>query len=421
MLVEFRVRNYACFRDEQILSLVAGPDKTLPDNLIQPPGKSKLELLRSAVVYGANASGKTKLLDALMTMCSLVRYSFRREPNTEIGVVPFAFDSESAIEPTQFEITFIQEGVRYQYGFEADSRRVWSEYLYAAPRGRTVLYFRRDLGEEDSGSLHDYTFGASLTGQNVKIREMTRENALFLSTAAALNHPMLASVYGWFSQRVGGVQAPNIRSWAAFAGRLQDEHHAGVRDLLRLADLGISDYMIEQVDYEQDAPPKIADRLGSTKPKQVSITMLHNVEGSDVSLSLLAESHGTQQLFALAPYVLDALTNGMLLVVDELDASLHPLLARALVEMFHDPRVNRCNAQLLFNTHDTPLLDQNLFRRDQIYFTEKDQQGAAHLYPLMDYSPRTNESLAKGYLLGRYGAIPFLGDPAILFPDEGCE
>jgi hypothetical protein len=269
-----------------------------------------------------------------------------------------------------------------------------------------VPYFQRAWNQDTQ--QEDYYFGPSLKGQNEKISALTRENALFLSVAATFKHPLLSAVYQWFAGILLELTPPLTTN--LFMDQLDESHHQGIRDLLRYADLGIWDYRIKDPVVPGNKLPMAAER----------IEVLHQTQDQTVVVfPLSSESNGTRHILYLSQLVLMALEKGAILVVDEMDASLHPLLVRAVVEMFHNPAVNKNNAQLIFNTHDTTLLDNTLFRRDQIWFTEKDQNGATHLYSLLEYSPRKGESLAKGYLQGRYGAIPFLRDVLSLFEGEG--
>ena len=406
MLVELRIQNYRCFKEEQVLSMTAGSDQSLPDNVIQPSDTAKIKLLRSIIIYGPNASGKTKILEGLKFIRDFVRESANRKPDDPIDTQPFLLNPETANAPSTFEITFIQDQIRYQYGISVDRRRVWREYLYAAPKGRTVPYYQRAWNDETKQD--EYYFGSSMKGQNEKISALTRENALFLSVAAAFKHPVLSTVYQWFSGiylELNPLQEPNIDLL------LVDEHyHQGIRDLLRFADLGIWDYQVKEKVHSENILQQMSERIE---------ILHHTPEQNIVVFPLSSESNGTRHILYLSHLVLRALEKGDILVVDEMDASMHPLLVRAIVDMFHNPAINRHNAQLIFNTHDTTLLDNSLFRRDQIWFTEKDQDGATHLYSLLEYSPRKGESLAKGYLQGRYGAIPFLGDISTLFVEDG--
>jgi hypothetical protein len=431
MLIEFRVRNYLCFKDEQVLSMVASAsDTSLPENCIEAHHGLKRRLLRSVVVYGPNASGKTKLLDGLNTLNALVQDSARLQPDERLPVAPFLLDIDTRGAPSEFEVTFFQDDVRYQYGFSVTRERIWREYLYAAPHGRTVPYFDRQWDPESKNE--EYAFGPSLRGENQRIRGLTRPNALFLSVAATFNHPMLSGPYAWFAHKLVGVKAP-LELYRALFWRPtlpKESNHERIKQLIQAADLGIDDYrlkVMKRVSSGADATTSSTgdqDRVQTAEAKtdlQEEIEMLHRTADQGmVPIRLHDESNGTIQVFNLSERLLDVLSRGGVLYVDELGMSMHPALVRELVGMFHNPEINKCNAQLIFNTHDTSLLDRDLFRRDQVWLTEKDANGAAHLYSLLDFHPRGDAALAKGYLQGRYGAIPYIGDLASIFAESKC-
>ena len=422
MLIQFRVRNYKCFRDEQVLSLVASSDKSLPENVIFSPAGTKLNLLRSAVIYGANASGKTSLLDALGFVWMFVRQSAEK-PGDIIPVLPFLLDGATLEQPSEFELAFIHKGIRYQYGFAATQQRVWAESLYYWPKNRHATLYERLWNPETE--MEEFYFGPSLKGQNERIRQLTRPDALFLSVAAAFNHPRLSGIYDWFRNQLRGVQMPWFQRRPVEV-EPDDGQHERYRKLLRLADLGIDDYAVELTAEEQEMDKsgkaeRVDQATKGTPKRHIRINMLHRTADMGlVALPLALESNGTDNLFRLGEPLFEVLDQGSILFVDELDASLHPLLVRALIELFHNSDSNPHNAQLIFNTHDTTLLDQSLFRRDQIWFAEKKTDGAAGLYPLSNYSPRTDESISRGYMLGRYGAIPFIDGSSLLHSEEYC-
>lgn len=420
MLIEFRVENHRSIRDEQALTMRAGrvgaPDDPRPREV---PGE-KTGVLPVAALYGANASGKSNLLAAFDFMRQAILLSHRLwRPNGGIPRAPFAWGSKTS-EPSLFEVTISQEGTRYQYGFVADNERFLEEWLYAWPAGRKQSWFER---EGDT-----FKFGEHLRGENRMVEQVTRPNALFVSAAAQHRHEQLAGIYRWFSatstvnvnrQRQGIITELFFEEWLqqTFDGKpftqlspfgddiSAGDHLASIRDLLRAADVGIVDIKLEDRDDDPDA------RSGQLRRSRVMVR--HQSTADDAWLPFHEESHGTQTLFRMARFLLDALQNGSLLVIDELEASLHPLLALQVVRQFNDPRANPRNAQLLFTTHDTNLLGTELgepaLRRDQIWLTEKDKEGATCVYPLTDYKPRKAENLERGYLQGRYGAIPFLG------------
>lgn len=417
MLIEFKIKNFRSFREEATLSMVASTDKTLPENTIIAPEFGGRSLLRSAVVYGPNAAGKSNLISAIHLVDDLVNGSMDRKLNSPIEVTPFLLVTELNTAPSEFEVTFIDsQDVRYQYGFHVTAKQILREWLVAYPKGLPQTWFER---EQAVGGEPSWYFGRNLKGKNSQVAELTRPDVLFLSNAAKLNHRQLGRVFEWFqkSLRVIGADelSPYLYAYSAARAKEDKESQERIRRLLSVADFGISGFDIREETYtEKDLPEDMPAELRNQliNKKHLDVYMRHPVgTGGEVALPLEEESNGTQRLFALSGPLAEVLENGWTLFVDELDASLHPLLVRYLVELFHNPQINPKGAQLIFNTHDTTLMDCCLFRRDQIWFVEKDRQGCSHLYPLLDYSPRKDEALAKGYLLGRYGAIPFLSEP----------
>jgi AAA15 family ATPase/GTPase len=419
MLIEFKVKNFLSFREEVALSMVASADKSLPENTIAASEFGGRNLLRSAVVYGPNAAGKSNLIAAVNFVDEFVNTSMERKLNSPIDVTPFLLVAEPNNAPSEFEITFTDsEDVRYQYGFHVTAERVVREWLVAYPKGLPQIWFEREHAGGADAELAWY-FGRNLKGKNSQVAEMTRPDVLFLSNAAKLNHWQLGRVFKWFqsSLRVIGAEelSPHFYTYSAVRAKEDEQAQARIRRLLAIADFGISGFDVREETFtDKDLPEEMPAEMRSQliNKKHLDVYMRHPVgSDSEVTFPLEEESSGTQRLFTLSGPLADVLENGWTLFVDELDTSLHPLLVRYLVELFHNPQMNPKGAQLIFNTHDTTLMDCCLFRRDQIWFVEKDRQGCSHLYPLLDYSPRKDEALAKGYLLGRYGAIPFLGEP----------
>ncbi|MCI0520388.1 MAG: ATP-binding protein [Chloroflexi bacterium] len=414
MLIEFRLQNYRCFKDEVTLSLLATPDDSLNQNVIETRVPSAPRLLRSAVIYGPNASGKSTLLAALNFMDVFVSLSAARQPDAPIPVYPFALDETSSTSPSNFEVVFIQHNTRYQYGFSVDRKRVHGEWLYFWPKGREALVFHRRWDADKQEEVYD--FGNLFKGQKDTIRQSTRFNKLFLSVGATFNNPMLSEVYAWFTPGLQGLPSNDI-PLQLVAEILKNEHYKRlVLELMRDADLSIIGYdLIEKKLDAEEVSAKVQQVLhileGATwrEPTDIRVLMQHRTaSGTVVEIDLNHESQGTQRLFTLAARILEALEQGGIVYIDELDASLHPFLGKALIQMFHDPRKNDKNVQFIFNTHDTTLLDQEIFRRDQIWFTERQSDGSSALYSLAEFSPRKGERLDKGYLLGRYGAVPII-------------
>jgi hypothetical protein len=417
MLVELKIKNFRSFRDEITLSMVASADKTLPENTIVVPEFGGRSLLLSAVVYGPNAAGKSNLIAAASFIDDFVNSSMERKLNSPIEVTPFLLVAKPDSAPVEFEITFIDDhDIRYQYGFHVTTRQVVREWLVAYPKGLPQTWFERDHPVDKEP---EWYFGRNLKGRNSQVAELTRPDVLFLSNAAKLNHHQLGQVFKWFQNSLHVIDQEEVNKalflYSAVKAKEDEQSHTGIRNLLEVADFGISDFDVQErtfteKDFPEDMPAELRNQF--LNKKTLDIFMRHPVSGiGEVALPIKEESSGTQRYFALSAPLYDVLENGWTLFVDELDSSLHPLLVRYIVELFHNPQINPKGAQLVFNTHDTTLMDSSLFRRDQIWFVEKDRQGCSHLYPLLDYSPRKDEALAKGYLLGRYGAIPFLGEP----------
>lgn len=417
MLVEFKIKNFRSFREETTLSMVASADKTLPENTVAAPEFGGRSLLRSAVVYGPNAAGKSNLIAAAGFVNRFVNTSMDRKLDSPIEVTPFLLVADQNSEPVEFELTFIDSrDVRYQYGFHVTTSQVVREWMVAYPKGLPQTWFER---EHPLGKEPEWYFGRNLKGRNSQVAELTRPDVLFLSNAAKFNHRQLTYVLTWFKKSLRVIDAEEAKVtlslFSAVKAKEDEQTRVGIQTLLKVADFGISDFDIqERTITDKDFPEEMPIELRSqfVNKKTLDIFMHHPVTGvGKVSLPIKEESSGTQRFFALSGPLYDVLENGWTLFVDELDSSLHPLLVRYIVELFHNPQINPKGAQLIFNTHDTTLMDGSLFRRDQIWFVEKDRQGCSHLYPLLDYSPRKDEALAKGYLLGRYGAIPFLSEP----------
>ncbi len=398
MLIRFRVANFRSLRAEQELSLVAAAREGRA-NLLRVESLG-LDLVRVAGLFGANAAGKTNVVAAVRFMRQAVIDSHREwKPNEPVPREPF-MSPETLAGPSLFEAELVIGGVSFQYGFKLDNEVVLEEWLYAYPKKRRQLWFSRD-----AGAAEPFVFGKQLKGNNRFLAKLARKNSLFLSVAAENNHESLLPVYDWFATGLLVADSERRDPLRLTQTVLSNETgRAAVVDLLRLADLGIvdvslrrqttgDDWLVQEIEFE------------------------HGVKGVRMVLPLTKESHGTQEWFKLAGPILRALERGSVLCVDELDASLHPRLSLELVRLFLDPVRNPRKAQLVFNAHDTALLGNLLgepsLHRDQVWFVEKDQEGASSLYPLTDFKPRKFENLERGYLQGRYGAIPFIASQLV--------
>ena len=412
MLLQFKVKNFQSIKEEAILSMVPSSDKSHPENLAH---EGKKDALKSAAIYGANAAGKSAVIRAFVAAIMVVRTSDTRNITQKIpGMVPFQFDEETAQGPCSFEFYFVaQNGVPYRYGFTADSNRVFEEYLYYYSSARPSRIFER--GDK-------FTYNQADESSFSKYEEKNTPNKLFLATATNWGNAKTAPAYQWLADSID-VYEPDFTmqtlALQAFEKDEQGELKQFTLSLLRQADINIDEIKVDIVPLSNQAKELVfTDSAGNPVPqgqvKAVRIHAGHDVqsqsgEGSQFFLDLNEESLGTKQLFWLSPILKEVFGKGKTMVIDELDRSLHPFLVQFLVELFHTPEIYQTNAQLIFTTHDTTLLSLDTFRRDQIYFVEKDPHTAAtELYSLDEFSVRKNENIEKGYLLGRYGAIPYL-------------
>ena len=410
MLLDFTVANYRSIKDEVILTLIADQGKehrsTNVVNAESIERRRPIDAVRSAVIYGANGAGKTNILRALGAMKSIVIDSARGL--NELPVEGFRFDETTSYRPTTLEATVLgTDGIRYRFGFKATKDAIIEEWLYAWPRGRLQTWYER----RDS----KFEFGQKLFGDREVWRRATRPDTLFLSTAVRLNSEQLRPLYEWFSRYLH-VTTPGRWSRSITLDCYEDGRKNSILNFLRSADIGISDLKIKREEPEQSSIASsvsegIGDRFrGRLIDALTTVTLTHETnDGTKGDLDIEEESDGTQKLFALAGPWLDSLRNGYVLVVDELHDNLHPKLVRFLIDCFHNPELNRKCAQLVFSTHDTSVLSQRVFRRDQVWFCERDETLATSLFALSEFKVRKGVSnLERAYLSGRYGALPFL-------------
>lgn len=416
MLIEFRVKNFRSLRDEQVFSMVASKDATFQDTHTQPTGITAApSLLRSAVIYGPNAGGKSNLIKALQYMRNVVLESATAiQPGQTFNVQPFRLDAESGNEPTEFEVTFIVDGTRYQYGFAMTPARIVSEHLLVYKAPKPQQWFSRRFDKQRDQDV--YEFSAYLKGKKSLWESSTRPNSLFLSMATQLNSEQLRTVFGWFAQQLVIFNEQSQLNPGVSMLKMQNadkNEKKSIRDFLVAADISISE--IELVTRKVTSQTMHFDAVaGKTEIRpnefeQHELLFHHATERGKAAFSLAEESQGTRILFFLAGPVLDIVNKGQILIVDELDTSLHTMLVRQLIRRFNTASQGKSCPQLIFTTHDTSLLDaQGLFRRDQVWFIEKDRDQSSCLYSLTEFSPRKNEALEKGYLMGRYSGLPLL-------------
>lgn len=421
MLVEFTVSNFRSVHEPQTWSMVAASAlKEWEERNTFPALAStkKPRLLRAAALYGPNAAGKSTLVQALAFVKDQVVNSARESQQDDlIDVVPFKLTADARSAPSEFSVTFIEAGVRYEYGFRCNTLRFTEEWLYAYPLGRPQKWFHRILDPELNTDTYEFS-DKFLGGRQRQIwAAETRSNALFLSRCMQSNNEQLKPVFAWFSQRLRVVTRPEaLRSDFTVKQCENLESRSRVLEFLNAADLSIDGIKLEHRPFNLDMlPPNLSETMrqeliANWKGKELTSVKFERRDlatGEVIEFDASEESDGTQILFAFAGPWMDLMENSKVLVVDELDSSLHPLVVRHLVSLLLHAS---SQAQLLFTTHDTTLLSQKLLRRDQVWFVEKNAEREARLYPLSDFSPRENEAIERGYLNGRYGGIPNLQD-----------
>lgn len=411
MLVKFSVQNFLSFKDLNCLEMIASNITQHEENTINT---KQYKLLKSSAIFGANASGKSNLFKAMQFARDFVLFSSKETQAIErINITPFLLSTETENKPSLFEFVFLKDNIKYRYGFRLNSSIVVDEWLFSASKVKESLLFERHE--------QDIKVGAKFK-EGTKIVELTRKNALFLSVVAQFNGKIAESIMEWFYglRIIAGFQTYN----PVTIEYLQNiENKKEFMDILNIADSSILDFELKERDIEK-APKYIKEELERIKASGAKYELIpeiktyHNkyndknkvLETVEFDFSK-NESKGTQHLFSLTGPILDTIENANVLVIDELECNLHPLISRFLIKLFH---LKNKRAQFIFNTHDTNLLSNKYFRRDQIYFVDKDRFGCSSLYSLYDYNIRYDRTFDKDYLEGKYKAIPFIDEYGIL-------
>lgn len=422
MLLEFSVGNFLSFKNKVTFSMVASSLKGHEeDNVFS---LSKMDLLKTAVVYGANASGKSNLFSSMGFMKSFVLNSSKEsQSNEKISVQEFKLSSDTINKPSEFEIVFTYEGIPYRYGFIIDTEKVHEEWFYYAPKTKEAKLFERKGQNIVLGPYFDEGKG---------LDKKTRKNALFLSVVDQFNGEKAKKVMEWFDKFnvISGIRHEHYKRFTV--DMLEKiEYKREIVQFLKNADVGIGDISTIEL-TDEDLPAKMPKELREIVLKDRIVSTKHEVfdhNGKVVSFELLDmdkdESEGTKKLFALSGPIIETLKNGETLVIDELDAKLHPLITRFILNLFQAKEKNPKNAQLIFATHDTNILSNRFFRRDQIWFTEKDEYSSTDLYSLAEYrmdnekKVRVDATFEKDYIQGKYGGVPYVGDFEMHFNGGG--
>lgn len=423
MLIEFKFGNYRSFRDEAVLSMEATGLGRLKSSLIS---YNSLNLLPAVAIYGKNGGGKSNVIRAFWLAVQFIKNAQRTQhEDAEIPVRPFLLNDYSKDTPTFFEFTYVLDNVKYIYGFSATKEKVFSEYLYHAPKGQKATVFAR--------TNQEFTFTEEKAKRKL-ISEAVAPNQLFFSVACTMNDAACVSAMKWFREYVFFS-----RDYTDIPKQLlsysNDKHMlAAISDYAKAADLGIEKMEFEFKDEEIDDLETITDMTENMKSalsafmqtlkensssseislqkSEVKATSYHkgvNKDGEKVSfaLELSDESDGTRKLMSIAPAIESVLNKGGLVLVDELEKELHPMLVNYIVAKFQSKNANPNAAQIVFTTHNTELLNMELLRKDQLYFADKSRKdGASELYSISDFSTKTADNIRKGYLAGKYGATP---------------
>lgn len=411
MLIEFRVKNFYSIQDEQVFSLVANSQKQHRNNTFNFESE-KLTLLKSAAIYGANAAGKSNFIKAFAAMNEIVVKSAIVQRGEKLPILPFLL-GDGKDKPTEFEVSFIAQNIRYRYGFSATEDRVFDEWLVAYPNGMEQEWFSRYYNKKTTKD--DYEFGENFIGEKELWKKSTRENALFLSTAIQLNSEQLKSIFDWF------LMLNVSRGFGDFDNSLDitinifKKQPKEIIRYLKAVDLDIENLQIDERDVNMEElplnfPSEMKEMMKKSKNiKEIRIKTTHlDQHDKLVDLNMNLESDGTQKFFNFLGPILDTLYKGKILIIDELHNHLHPTMTRFIIELFHNEKINTKNAQLIFTTHETSVLSKDIFREDQIYFCEK-QNKATTIYSMSDFEGlRENIDYEKSYLLGRFGALPRL-------------
>lgn len=412
MLLEFKCSNHKSIKEEVNFSMIAGSDNTSEEFLKQ---FDNVRVLRSAIIYGANGSGKSNFIGALSFVRDLVSNSIKLQPGQKVFQARHKLCSEEI--PSEYSIQFVKNDVRYAYGFSVLKGLIQDEYLYYFPKGRQVKIFERNKMEVIPGNRYKNVFEVS--------NKILKENRLFLSCAANYSNVAEIEKAFMFFQTDMVVYNPEVNNWTEYSIQLMQDNEELKKmfvDMLRALGTGAKDVKVKSermnlkdLSQELQLPDAIKDFLGTQEGNRMEAKIVYD----HFEVDLGEESAGVNRLFQMICPVIDILDKGRILICDELETSLHESVIFQIVQLFQHYR-NKRFAQLIFSTHDTSLLDADLFRRDQVWFTQLNGERATDLYSLAEIkNVRKSENLEKGYVSGKYGAIPMLNNKFFKDLEEG--
>lgn len=407
MLIELKIKNCFSIQNEQTLSFVASNDAMLSRNTFQAVN---LTLLKSVAVYGANAAGKTNLIRIISIMKHLILESTEKKIGDNLQITPFLLGNDKD-NPSELEIAFAIGDIKYRYGFSLSSNRFLEEWLFAYPDDKPQQWFLRCYNENLDKDEFDW---GDCFQDETNAQQITREDVLFLSAAVKWNNKQLRPIFRWFhnlniSSTIGFYNAKN------FSIRMLKDDKINFLKHIKDVDLDIEDIRIEEREINmQDLPYELRNMLldNPEKISKIDVKTLHlDQDGNIVEFYIQQESEGTRKFFEFLGPIMDTLEKGKVLVVDELHNHLHPMMTKFIIGLFHSEKFNKKNAQLLFTTHETSVLSDDIFRKDQIYFCEK-QNKATRFYSMDDFSEiKEDWDFEQSYLLGRFGALPNILQP----------
>ncbi len=426
MLIDFKFSNYRSFKDEATLSMRAVGLSDFKDSLLK---HGTVSLLPAIAIYGKNGAGKSNVIRAFWLAVQFVRNAQRTQhEKAPIPLTPFLLDDYTKNQPSEFEFTYVVDGIKYIYGFSANSKVILTEYLYHAPKGQKAIIFTRE------NQSFKFTENSEKRMKEL-ISEAVGPNQLFFSIACTMNYKPCIMAMKWFREKIAFSRDFNDIPKQLIEYSNNKNMLNSIISYAKQADVGISEMTFEFNDKQAnsilDIPDEVPediksilssfiDALAASPNISETVISSHEIKAKSLhkgisstgeiasfALELADESDGTRKLMALAPAIELCLNEGGILIVDEIEKEMHPMLVEFIVAKFQSNTTNKANAQLIFTTHNSELMNMEIIRKDQIYFTDKDRQtGASELYNLMEFSPSTNTNIRKSYLLGKYGATP---------------
>jgi len=410
MILSFSIKNFRSIKDESLLSFIADTEINEHDTSLSKT--DKFEILPVAGIYGANASGKTSILQALGFFFVLTQKSFGFAGDNSLLkslYLPYLFDDYSSHQPIELELNFLVNDIRYQYGFSFTHERIISEWLYDYSTSDIKTIFTRDWIE------HHYSYTNVKGTLNEQIY-LPNQHALLLSVLMSTSHETGKILAKFFFSRLYSIEPTDqsLINSQNITKKLIDETAIDkneVLEFLQCADFNIHDFAIEQIAVNKSQFPPILHGVLGENPQQLKITTYHKSENTMYALDFNQESRGTQATFNHSGAIIDTIKRGGILLFDEINSSLHPLLVRYIINLFMNKEINKHGAQLLFTTHDTSLLDSKILRKDQIWFCDKDSKNiSTKLYALIDFKKNDFSNMEFAYLYGKFAAIPNVKD-----------